>query len=321
MAYEEPTTDWPMTINHAGMANTDITRDPFGKPWTVKRRSPDGTLSVTRSYKYDDYQQLCFSIEPETKATVQDYDARGNLSWSASGQSFTASTACATARAGAVNIVNRTYDTRNRIKTLTFPDGVGDQTWADSPDGLPKQVITYNGSGSSNPVANAYHYNKRRMLDGAGETITWPGFYSWGIGHGYDGNGNEASRVYPTGLILDFAPNALGQPTKAGTYATNASYYPNGALKQFTYGNGIVHTMTQNARQLPSRSTDCTLAGTCAAANRWLDMEYAYDKNANVSAVTDYTTAARQSRTATYDALDRFDSGDLADVWHGYVHL
>ena len=182
---------------------------------------------------------------------------------------------------------------------------MGDQTWAYFPDGLPKQVITYNGSGSSNPVANAYHYNKRRMLDGAGETITWPGFYSWGIGHGYDGNGNEASRVYPTGLILDFAPNALGQPTKAGTYATNASYYPNGALKQFTYGNGIVHTMTQNARQLPSRSTDCTLAGTCAAANRRLDMEYAYDKNANVSAVTDYTTAARQSRTATYDALDR----------------
>ena len=67
MAYRGPTTDWPMTINHAGMANTDITRDPFGKPWTVKRRSPDGTLSVTRSYKYDDYQQLCFSIEPETQ--------------------------------------------------------------------------------------------------------------------------------------------------------------------------------------------------------------------------------------------------------------
>jgi hypothetical protein len=27
-------------------------------------------------------------------------------------------------------------------------------------------------------------------------------------------------------------------------------------LKQFTYGNGLVHTLTQNARQLPLRSVD-----------------------------------------------------------------
>jgi RHS repeat-associated protein len=303
--YDQPTPDWPIAIDHAGVANTDITRDAFGKPLAVKRRSPGGTLSVTRSYAYDAYQQLCLSVEPETGATVQDFDAANNLSWSASGQPFTAATACAAARTGAINKVNRTYDARNRIKTLSFPDGVGNQTWTYTPDGLPEQVMTYNGAGNTNPVANAYHYNKLRLLDGTGETITWPGFYSWGIGHGYDGNGNETNQVYPTGLIVSFAPNALGQATQAGSYATSASYYPNGALKQFTYGNGIVHTMTQNARQLPSRSTDCTLAGTCAVANRRLDLGYAYDENANVSAVTDYTTAARQSRTATYDALDR----------------
>ena len=66
---------------------------------------------------------------------------------------------------------------------------------------------------------------------------------------------------YCIGLSLEFSPNALGQPTQVGSYATGVSYYPNGAIQQFTYGNGIVHTMTQNARQLPARSTDCTLAG------------------------------------------------------------
>ncbi len=40
-------------------------------------------------------------------------------------------------------------------------------------------------------------------------------------------------------------------------------YYPNGAVQQFVYGNGIVHQMQQNARQLPARSTDTgTLGGT-----------------------------------------------------------
>src|SRR5690606_13476840 len=78
-----------------------------------------------------------------------------------------------------------------------------------------------------------------------------------------------------------------------------------GAVRQFTYGNGIVHTMTQNARQLPGRSTDCTLAGTCAVANRRLDLAYAYDENGNVAGITDGTTAGRQTRAMGYDGLDR----------------
>ena len=41
------------------------------------------------------------------------------------------------------------------------------------------------------------------------------------------------------GLAVSYAPNALGQPTQAGSYATGVQYFPNGAIKQFTYGNGI----------------------------------------------------------------------------------
>ncbi len=61
--------------------------------------------------------------------------------------------------------------------------------------------------------------------------------------------------------------------------ASNARYYPNGALAQFTYGNGIVHTLTQNARQLPSRSVDGSV----------LDLSTAFDANGNVAAITDNT--------------------------------
>ena len=41
-----------------------------------------------------------------------------------------------------------------------------------------------------------------------------------------------------------------GHSTQAGSYASNVTYYPNGAIAGFTYGNGIGHTLTQNTRGL-----------------------------------------------------------------------
>jgi RHS repeat-associated protein len=154
----------------------------------------------------------------------------------------------------------------------------------------------------TNLVTTSYTYNKRRLP--VSERMQW-GSVDWSIGYAYNANGHLSSQTSPDGLGVAYAPNALGQPTQAGSYATGVQYYPNGALKQFSYGNGIVHTMTQNARQLPIRSTDCTLAGACAAANRRLDLGYGFDAHGNVSAITDYTTGARQTRAMTYDTLDR----------------
>jgi len=111
---------------------------------------------------------------------------------------------------------------------------------------------------------------------------------AWDIGYSYNGNASLATLTYPSGLAVSYTPNALGQPTQAGSYATSVSYFPNGAIKQFTYGNGIVHTLTQNTRGLPVRSTDCTLSGTCAAANRRLDLQYAFDGHGNVTAINSW---------------------------------
>ncbi len=44
---------------------------------------------------------------------------------------------------------------------------------------------------------------------------------------------------------------------------------------------------------------------SCTAANQRLDLGYGYDENTNVSAITDYTSGARQTRAMTYDNLDR----------------
>ena len=69
----------------------------------------------------------------------------------------------------------------------------------------------------------------------------------------------------------------------------------------FTYGNGIVHTLTRNARGLPEESRDAY------GSTSFLDDIYDYDPNGNVAAITDGATgrAQRGNRTMAYDGLDR----------------
>jgi len=297
-AFDQPTYDYPTGIDHPEGASTEIHRNVFGNVTALRRRNATASEQVWRYYTYDISQQLCKTLEPETGATVYDYDPAGNLAWSAAGvANLGDAAACNRPEAWASGrVVSRTYDARNRLKTLAFPDGRGNQSWTYWPTGTVKSIVTDNDGPGVATVTNQYTYNKRGLL--TGESITQAGWYTWNVGYGYSVNGHLASQTYPNGLSVTYAPNALGQPTQAGPYAVGVQYYPNGGIKQFTYGNGIVHTMTQNARQLPARSTD-------SGGGNPLDLAYAYDGNANVASITDHTAGGRQSRSLTYDGLDR----------------
>nr|WP_301541436.1 RHS repeat-associated core domain-containing protein [Xanthomonas euvesicatoria] len=276
-----------------------------------------GVGLAARSYVYDANQQLCKVIEPESGSTVMAYDADGNLAWSASGLDLPSTTSCdLEAAAASGRQVVRTYDTRNRLKTLRFPDKNGNQDWSYTPDGLPAQVTTWNDAGSSS-VVNAYNYNKRRMLtsESSGQT----GWYTWSIGYGYDANGALANQTYPTGLVISYTPNALGQPTAVrdqagGNYATGIGYYPNGAARQFTYGNGVSHSLVLNGRQMPQQVRDNNVAS----------FEYQYDANGNVGAIIDQQRGTGYNRYMGYDGLDRLmEAGSErfgGDNWNRYTY-
>jgi RHS repeat-associated protein len=317
-AFDQPDTSSPSYIVAPEGATTSIQRDSLGRAISLARfgSQPGQIEAATRQYVYDAHGRLCKTIEPETGATVMKYDAAGNMIWSAAGLGLPdpAQSSCDAARATAEfsgRRVDRTYDVRNRISTLAFPDGRGNQAFVYTLDGLPSQITTNNAAGSHKAI-NTYTYNRRRLL--TAETLAQPGWYTWGIGYGYDANGSLASQGYPTGLSVNYAPNALGQPTQAGSYATGVLYHPNGAIKQFTYGNGLVHTMVQNARQLPAISTDTGGA---------LNQTYHYDANGNVGHVADNLDGAR-SRWMSYDALDRLtDAGSPVfggDHWHRFSY-
>jgi len=299
MAWDQPTYDYPIVIDQGSgspeQASVDIMRDVFGKPTSIRKRDASGTQTLTRQYVYNLHQQLCKTIEPETGATILAYDDAGNLAWSRAGSPLTAVDNCNTADVPAVERTTRHYDARNRIPSLVFPDNRGNTNYWYAPDGQIAQMVVDNGG--ARVATTVYTHNRRRMVTGEAMGV---GGVAWGIGYGFDANGHLASQTHSaTGLQLDYAPNGLGQATAAGTYASNARYFPNGALKQFTYGNGIVHSMTQNVRGLPDRSRDA-LGGVAA-----YDESFDYDAHGNVAAISDGLPGGRGDRTMAYDALDR----------------
>nr|WP_255595635.1 Ig-like domain-containing protein [Lysobacter sp. BMK333-48F3] len=306
--------------NHSVMARVFDTRGASADSSyaTVSVAPPVPPVApVSRKYVYDPQQRLCKVIEPETGATVTEYDEVGNVAWTAAGLNLPDPASCNRSEAAASGrAVTRSYDGRNRLQTLNFPDGRGNQSWEYYPDGLAKTVTTSNEGAGQGTVVNSYNYDKRRNL--TAEAQAQPGWYTWSSGYGYEPDGQLRWHSYPTGTVIDYAPNALGQPrqvaTTGQTYASNVRYYPNGAVSQFTYGNGIVHAMTQNARQLPLRSTD---AGA-------LDLQTRYDPNGNVIEILDLARGETYGRWMTYDDLDRLIAAGSCsfggDCWHRFKY-
>lgn len=56
--------------------------------------------------------------------------------------------------------------------------------------------------------------------------------------------------VYPDGENVNYAPDALDRATQVGSYATGLTYFPDGEVKDFNYGNGAVYAAHKNDRQL-----------------------------------------------------------------------
>lgn len=300
MAWDQPATDLAVQISLPEGAFVDIERDSFGLPQSIRRRDAGSSKAITRRYAYNNQKQLCKSIEPETGATVMSYDAAGNLAWSAGGLALGDAGNCNLSEASkAPGRINRSYDAMSRLSTLRFPDGNGDQQWQYWPSGAVRQITTQNDGVLA---TNLYQYNKRGLI--ISESLGQAGGEVLSLGYGYSGNGHLASHQYPHGESIAYAPNALGQPTQAGAYATQVVYYPNGAMSSFRYGNGLLHTLQQNVRGLPERSVDAS------SAVRALDDSYDYDSHGNVLAISDGLADGKGNRDMSYDGQDRLVSAN-----------
>lgn len=309
-AFDQPSEDAPLSITDS-LVNTTFTRDLFGKPLTMRRGTGAAGL---RTYVYDDHQQLCKRIDPETGATIYDYDGSDNLAWYATGLSLSTQTStalCQRENVGSAAKVVNTYDSRNRLTATTFGDGSPAISRAWTSDSKPWTV-------SSGISTWTYLYNKRRMLTDESLSVTGAGVSA--LKYEYDSRGNLNGMRYPDGGWVYYVPNALGEPTQVGSYpgttalyADNVSFHPNGGLKGFRYGNwAIWHTTTQNERGLPKESYDHVV----------INDKYTYDKNGNVTEIDDrlprvlepgFEDVPGYDRVMDYDARDRLVSTDYAN--------
>ncbi|UFU10609.1 hypothetical protein LRM40_02555 [Ideonella dechloratans] len=282
--------------------NLKIYRDAFGATTSMVKSGTSGgaTTSVTRSYVYDSYHQLCKTVEPELGATVQDWDAAGNLAWRSGGVSLTSTGSCDTASVAAARKISYGYDARNRLTSTTFGDGSPAITRTYTDDGLIATLYTDpTTAGGTNYNNWTYEYNNRRLL--TKETLNI-GTSAFPLTWGYDANGNVSALTYPDGALVNFSPNALGEPTAANARVSGATYWPNGAVKSYTLGNGITHTVSQNVRGLPSQITDGSV----------LSDQYSYDANGNVLGITDLIDGS-STRTMQYDGLNRLKTAN--GIW------
>jgi YD repeat-containing protein len=297
--FDEPSYSAPIKVQVASASNPNLTtqvinRDVYGKPLSITQSGLyNGTEndSVTKTLVYDIYERLCRTTEPESGDTVVAYDGANNIRFSATGLSITG-TGCGREQVSTAAMTNFTYYPTNRVHTITPPagtqstqyiyDAVGNIQWAVS------GISVWDAS-----------YNYRNML--TSESLHLNHQYSMTLGYSHDAYGNLNVFTYPNGGGLYYAPDALGRPTQVGGYASGITYWPNGQVKSFTYGNGTAYAASENTRQL--------LNGFSYGRGGTLNLSeiFSYDNDANMGTVQDMVNGQR-SKIFKYDGLNRLTS-------------
>jgi hypothetical protein len=268
---------------------TSINYNLFGQ---IENISQGG---FTESRYYDSYQQLCKTHRLDIGTTAFGYNSAGQMVWQAEGASGSTN-ACDTGQATSTQKTVMSYNNWGNVSVENYPDG--------SPD----KVYNYDEKGQLETLTAGstvwnYLYNSLGMVEKQTLAI---GSKSFVIDPEYNSLGHMKSLTYPSGRVVDFAPNALGQATKAGIYAKNAKYYANGSLDSFTYGNELTYKRKITTSQLPESLT--VKQGTSDKSN----LVYGYDKNNNVTSIIDKTNDSYDIGLV-YDGLDRLKNA--SGIW------
>ncbi|OOG53327.1 hypothetical protein [Rhodanobacter sp. C03] len=303
--FDEPSYSAPILVQAPNGVTQAINRDVYGNPLSINQSglyNGSENDSVTKNLYYDSYHRLCLTTEPESGSEAMGYDGANNKAWSATGLSLTG--ACATAGQIAPTAMTQyTYYPTNRVHTIVPPAGTQSTSYLYDAVGNLKQATSgltvWNGT---------YNYRNMPMTD----TLSVVGQSTVSLGYSHDANGHLAAVAYPGGgsnggnQAIVYGPDALGRPTEVGSYASGITYWPNGQVAGFTYGNGTVYAASQNERQLLSNFS--YTAGTTTQLSEGM----VYDADANIKTVTDPT--GLRSKSFGYDGLNRLTSAVAAGL-------
>jgi YD repeat-containing protein len=259
---------------------TLIERDMHGNTTRVFQGElrADGLIyGYEKSFEYDSRFFLTSASEPESGKTGYTHDAVGNV---------------------------LTQTPHNSPSTTFVWDNLYRRVAVNYSDATPDISTVYDANGNVRELRKGnsfwlYAYDENDNLRQETLTLTdkWFRQRQYVVQHDYDVLDSVAATTYPSSLVVAFAPDAFGRPTRAGTFATNVLYHPTGQVSSYTLANGITTTITLNQRQQTERINAASL----------VDLTYAYDPTANVWSITDAIVPG-SSVFNNYDELDRLQS-------------
>jgi YD repeat-containing protein len=274
-----------------------IARDVYGNPTSITQSGSYGSESMafTKHLYYDGYKRLCRTEEPETGSEIREYDAANNLIRSAAGLDID-SNGCGDALVQGNPWTVRTYDAMNRLLSVHYPSGANTSLAYDA-----RGAIT---SAVSGTVAWSYQYNARGLL--TKETLAAGGCCG-SISYAYDPYGTVKTVTYPDGKQVDYAPDALGRPTRVGPWASGIHYFPEGDVHDYLAGNGMLYLAQKNDRHL-LEDIDYDVNGTPV-----FSADLYYDANANLVQRDEIVSAGTRQKAFGYDALNRLVTATAED--------
>lgn len=269
-SFGEPDEAELMVIN-TPVAATDVTltRNVRGQVLTAVQGG------FTRTYNYDSRFYLISEINPETGTTTYGRNAVGDL---------------ISVQVGSAGTTYADVNGLGQIYAVRYPDSSKNvaQSWYRTG----KHKSASNGTSTWNWTydADLNLVNEDLSVGGQDFSTTYT----------FDGNDRLSSIAYPKkGSVLDLAPDALGRPTKVGSYVTTVAYYPTGQIQSMTYANGVVTAMVPDNRMRP-----WTVSVGKGGGNAYAGLTTLYDGANNLTSVTDSANASN-TRTYGYDGIDR----------------
>lgn len=240
---------------------------------------------ATTIYSYDDLGNLLAMSSPDTGTTEYTYDAAGNRLTQTDANSVT---------------TTYTYDNAYRLKTISYPDTTLNVTLTYDGGTNQKGRLTAmtDGSGSSTFSYDVYGNLTQEAKTVGGNTHT--------TSYVYDAANLVTQITYPSGRVVDYTRNVLGQVTQVDTtynsvtttVASSIGYEPFGPLNALTFGNGLVLSRTFDQQYRITAQT--TSGGGITAQN----LSFTLDAAGNIDAITDSVTTTL-NQTFTQDVLHR----------------
>ena len=282
LAYGSPAQKLPTEIRSPEQVTTSITYNHLDQVTAIAQGG------VTETHIYDGLGQLCKTYRPDVGMTAFGYDSQRRPIWQYSGN-LSNSGSCAVTSAQREQAMSISYDNQGNIWKQQFSDNTPDKTFKYDDAGLLKSLI-------AGAVTWSYSYDNQNNL--TGETLSVDN-KSFNIGWSYNENNHLKSITYPSNRTVEYAPNALGQPTKANNYATQLSYAPSGQIESMRLGNNIVKLTEFDVHSRP------TLLRDSLSNQDIINYSLGYDGNSNLSYQNDNVNSQKSIGSLSYDGLNR----------------